>query len=70
MSGGRLIAFVDATVEELGRLDVLVNNAGITGTGYEDRFEEPSVENSRRVTEVNVFGTFYATRAALPHLRE
>lgn len=63
-------AAVEATVEELGRLDVLVNNAGITSAVYEDRLEEPAIENFQRVTEVNVFGTFYATRAALPHLRE
>jgi len=63
-------AAVEATVEKLGRLDVLVNNAGITGAGYEERLEDPAIENFERVTEVNVFGTFYATRAALPHLRE
>lgn len=63
-------ATVDAAVDELGRLDALVSNAGLTGEGYDERLEETSIEEFRRVTEVNVFGTFYATRAALPHLRE
>jgi len=60
-------ALVDRTVEEFGGLDVLVNNAG-TAAGSE--VESMATEEYRRMMEVNVDGMFFATRAALPHLRE
>jgi len=60
---------VAGTVDAFGGLDLLVSNAGVSGGGY-DRLEELSLEDFRTLTETNVFGAFYATRAALPHLRE
>ena len=55
------------TLRELGGLDVLVCNAGISGAGT---LEETSTEKWERVLAVNATGTFLTIRAALPHLLE
>ncbi|MDS0295681.1 SDR family NAD(P)-dependent oxidoreductase [Halogeometricum luteum] len=60
-------ALVEATVEEFGRLDTVVNNAGI---GHAASLEEMSVEDWQRVLRVNLDGVMYGSKAALPHLRE
>lgn len=60
-------AMVEETVAEFGRLDHLVSNAGLS-RGF--RVEEFSTEDYRTMMATNVDGTFYATRAALPHVRE
>ncbi|WP_254546841.1 SDR family NAD(P)-dependent oxidoreductase [Halomarina pelagica] len=54
-------ALVDATVEEFGRLDVMVNNAGMTIVGPA---EEMAPEDWRRVIDVDLSGVFYGSRAA------
>ncbi len=59
-------AVVAAAAEELGGLDVVVNNAGVGAVGT---VEESGDDDFRRVHEVNVLGTVRVTRAALPALR-
>jgi ketoreductase RED2 len=61
---------VDTALERWGRLDTLVNNAGTTALIPHHDLEAASVEVWRRIFEVNVFGTWSMTVAALPALRE
>jgi 3-oxoacyl-[acyl-carrier protein] reductase len=62
---GQLEALVEATVARFGRLDVLVANAGV---GSYHSFEETPAEHVEEMIDVNLKGTIYAVRAALPHL--
>lgn len=55
---------------EFGRLDVLVNNAGITMEAPPKSLDAVDVEEWRRVFDVNVLGLFLVIRAATPLLRE
>ena len=56
---------VEQTVSELGRLDILVNNAGIMLLG--PALDAP-IGDWERMVDLNVSGSLYVTRAALPHL--
>ncbi|WP_306214505.1 SDR family NAD(P)-dependent oxidoreductase [Actinoplanes sp. RD1] len=61
-----IAAVIDGVVARHGRLDVLVNNAGILVVGT---VEQVDAEAWRRVMATNVDGIFFCSRAALPHLR-
>jgi NAD(P)-dependent dehydrogenase (short-subunit alcohol dehydrogenase family) len=60
-------ALVDAAIERFGRVDVVVNNAGIIRWAG---FPKADAENLERHLAVHVGGSFHVTRAAWPHLVE
>ena len=58
---------VETTVKELGSIEVLVNNAGL---GLNAPIAEGSLENIRRVFEVNLFGAIHCIQAVVPHMKQ
>ena len=59
---------VDRTVKELGKLDVLVNNA--SEQHPQESIEDITAEQLERTFRTNVFGYFFMTKAAMKHFRE
>lgn len=64
---GSVDAFRQAVLERFGRIDALVNNAGI---GVFKRLEQTSREEMEQTFRVNVFGAWAVTTAFLPQLKE
>jgi NAD(P)-dependent dehydrogenase (short-subunit alcohol dehydrogenase family) len=59
-----------ATLERFGRIDVLVNNAGIYTSLNPQPFEQIDPAEWRRVMDVNVLGMFLCCRAVMPAMKE
>jgi NAD(P)-dependent dehydrogenase (short-subunit alcohol dehydrogenase family) len=58
-----------AAIDAYGQIDILVNNAGIFSSLVPTPFEQLSVDEWRRVFDVNVLGMYLATRAVAPFMR-
>lgn len=58
---------VQTTIDKLGRIDILINNAGINKL---EPAWEMSAETWDFVIRTNLYSTFYSTRAVLPHMRK
>lgn len=59
---------VQQTVDKFGKLDILVNNAAFQQ--HQESLEEVTEEQWDRTFKTNIYGYFYMTKAALPHLEE
>lgn len=58
---------IDSAIREFGKIDVLINNAGIS---MRASFEEVELDVLRKLMDVNHWGTVFCTKYALPHLLE
>ena len=58
---------IDAAISNFGKINVLVNNAGII---ERDSLEETTEETWDRIMAVNAKGVFLGTKAVIPHMRE
>lgn len=63
----QVVAAVNETIAHFGRIDVLVNNAGI---GYFAAIEESEEAEIRKMFEINVFGLARVTQEVLPYMRK
>ena len=63
----QVVALVAAAQERFGSVDFLVNNAG---SGISAKFEDVSIEDFRRLMDVNFWGAVYGCRAVLPVMRK
>jgi dehydrogenase/reductase SDR family member 7B len=60
------IDVINKTIKKYGKIDVLINNAGIS---MRSMFEDCDVDVIKKVMDINFYGTVYATKYALPHIK-
>lgn len=58
-------ALIEKTIQHFGRIDVMINNAGIS---MRSLFEEVELDVIRQLMDVNFYGTVYCSKYALPYL--
>jgi len=63
----QVVSSVDAIKQEVGSINILVNNAGVGKFG---KFLDLTVEEWEDIVKINVFGAYYLTRAVLPEMKE
>jgi NAD(P)-dependent dehydrogenase (short-subunit alcohol dehydrogenase family) len=56
---------VEETINAFGRIDILINNAGISMRAV---FEDVDIDVIRKVMDINFYGAVYATKYCLPHI--
>lgn len=61
-------ALIEQTITHYGRLDMLINNAGMAASALLDEF--PDLHLFRQTVDINLYGTVYCTYYALPHLKQ
>ena len=67
---GSIAEMIEVVTDEYGRIDVLINNAGIFSTLEMRPFDQIPVEEWERVLRVNLTGPFLCARAVLPAMRK
>lgn len=58
---------IDETIKTFGKIDILINNAGLSGKG---KLEDCDVKVFENLVNVNILGSVYTTKFALPYLKE
>ncbi len=61
---------IDKTISEFGQLDILINNAGWTTLVAHHDLDSLTDEIFEKTFDVNIFGTWWLTKAAIPHLKK
>ena len=59
--------FIRKTIENLGGIDILINNAGIS---MRAEFRDVELDTIRKLMDINFWGTVYCTKYSLPHIVE